>query len=332
MGVLAMIACGGQARPVPADAPTSLPTPKRNDACRRFEKTLVDMGIERASALVLGLKETCAIADGSLVCLHRAVGAKPLVKISDVARAAAGWSPHICAQHTNGAFECFGDKPYDLGYFEKQDAGWSKSARTIALAEDELHILGPDGAMRAMKLQVGTNARSEMIWFATPKPALKEKVDAVTIVHELGGTLTCVLVGKREICRTWRIDQPMAMPAPVAAIGGHCALLEDKSVACFAIHQAAITEPAVIATLPNARTLASDDGPGGCAVNDDGRVTCFGDLGIVYSVNGIGPFPVPTPIALPGPAEEIAMSDGRACARTKDGRVMCFGCLALSAP
>lgn len=100
---------------------------------------------------------------------------------------------------------------------------------------------------------------------------------------------------------------------------------------CFAVKATTLGEPVVVAKLAGARSIASDDGDGGCAVHEDGRLSCFGDLGLSFTHGHVGPFPKPTPIPLPGPVAEIAMMDGRACARTEAGRVLCFGCLALPA-
>jgi hypothetical protein len=331
-----LLGCGGSkpATPIAAQqTPATLPSPSPSSRhlCPRFEKEPVDMGIEHATALALSVAETCAISDGKVVCVHRAEGARPIVRASDVARVAASPFRRICAQHTDGTFECFGDghRPYEFGYFEKQDAGWSHGARALALDEDRLEMVGSDGSMRAISFQIGTNAKSEMIWFAVPKPARNEKVREVTIAHEIGGTVTCVLVGTREICRAWHIEETMEMPGPVVTIGGHCALVEDGRVACFAIRSMKLTAPTVLAALSHVRSIASEDGAGGCAVHDDGALTCFGNLGIVEQANGLGPFPSPARIAMP-PVEAVAMVDGRTCARTKDGRVFCFGCLALT--
>ena len=123
----------------------------------------------------------------------------------------------------------------------------------------------------------------------------------------------------------------MEMPGPVAAIGGHCALLEDGRIACFRVRSFELGTPVVVATSSGAKAIASDEGQGGCAILEDGRWSCFGELGIVFTAGGVGPFEHPKTIAMPEPVTELAMHDGIACARTKSGRVSCFGCLERAA-
>src|SRR5262249_26859890 len=135
--------------------PATLPSPTASSrGCPSFAPEPVDIGIEHATAIALSVTETRAISDGNVVCVHRAAGAKPIVRATGVVRAAASPS-RICAQHTSGSFECFGDgeRPYDFGYFERQlvRSPETGAARESARRDDRARDRRSDAAGRRKK-------------------------------------------------------------------------------------------------------------------------------------------------------------------------------------
>ena len=334
IAVVAAFGCGSpNAVPiVEARSTSTIAEPPKSGVCRRFEREPIDVGIEHASALALSIADICAISDGKLICRGRSHDAAASMRMPDAVRVAASNERRVCALRSNATLDCFdGEKRFDFRYLERTSGDMLRRTTNLVLDKDTLTLAQDDGSLRTVKIDVGTNERSEIVYTGFPSGTPSERpVRAMTIAHQIGGSARCVLVGNREICSSWRVHETMEMPGPVVAIGGHCALLEDGRVACFRVRTFELGTPAVVATLHDATSIASDDGQGGCAITGDGRWTCFGDLGLVFSYGGIGPFQSPKTIATPEPVAEIAMNDGLACARTKSGRVSCFGCLELA--
>lgn len=336
-GPLAIVALCGCTSPKPVPITQAQPAatvapPAKSSVCRRFEREPVDLGIEHASSIAVSGTDTCAISDGKLVCLARKHGAVVTVRMPDATRVAANGGGRMCALRSNATLDCFdAEKRFDFRYLERTSGDVLRRATNLVQDKDELTLALDDGSLRTFKIDVGTNERNEIVYAGFPSGAPRDApVRAMTVARQIGGSARCVLVGDHEVCSSWRVHETMEMPGPVAAIGGHCALLEDGRIACFRVRTFELGTPVVVATSSDAKAIASDDGQGACAVTRDGRWTCFGDLGLVFGASGIGPFAHPKTFAMPEPIVEVAMHEGLACARTKSGRVSCLGCLELA--
>ena len=148
---------------------TTAAAPTRAPRCPGFTRDPVDLGIEHASSLALGVADTCAVSDGNLVCVPRKGSAAPTVRMRDVLRAAGGNGRRVCALRTNHTLDCFdgGDERYEFSYFERATGDWMRHAKALALTDDDtLTLLGDDGSLRSARIKLGTDAAGRIVHFA----------------------------------------------------------------------------------------------------------------------------------------------------------------------
>jgi len=113
---------------------------------------------------------------------------------------------------------------------------------------------------------------------------------------------------------------------------GYCALLSDRTVACWGSNAAgqlgngdlAIVDSPVPLRVPGLTNIVALDHT--CAVDGDGAVWCWGRGAFLQSeaaATTIEPSPVRLP--LPGPASKVSVGLDVGCAILRDTRVVCWG-------
>jgi len=291
------------------------------------------MGVDNVSSFFLTLRETCVLRLGHLECADR-FGGNFATRFENVELAAGNSkNDRICVLRTNGSLACADTSNwnYDFWPFSRSLTSWGQHPKRLVLFEELIILVGSDNSSRTAHFNPGTDKHGAALLLAVPSSDFgKEPAEELTTAYPLGGSFLCTLRSGREAC-TGLVgrETTLTMPSNVVHIGGGCALLDNGQVACFGADMASPTEPKILATIPNAKAIATDDGMGGCALLHDGRVSCFGDLGVVFQRNGKSPTTEPRTLSSINNVAEIAMLDGRACMRTAEGRLSCLGCLQL---
>jgi hypothetical protein len=305
-----------------------------------FAKTPVPLQVAKATEVVLLAHGTCVVAGGALSCAGQGFSPRFTEVAHDVAHA-AGAARDVCAVSRAGSIVCFGGKHLDTSIWnDARGDALAPRSQPVQVVFDPRRFasVSEQGVLKLGRFDPGSDARSEMhtYLFHTTSPEKLAPVDELTMASSISGRDICVRSRDRVHCLGDFNDgefPPVAgIPAKVRRIGGNCALLDDDRLACFPVGPTGGTgEAKIVATIPGAESVASVSEGGGCVVRKDGQVVCFGDLNLVFSHNGFGPFQAPTEIQGWSEVASVQMSEGRVCALHRDGQVSCLG-MATSGP
>ncbi|MEP7119588.1 MAG: hypothetical protein ABJE95_01715 [Byssovorax sp.] len=336
---LALLACQPTAAPGLV-APANAGAPAGDAVTCAFAKTPAPLPVAKATEVVLLARGTCVVAEGALSCAGQGFSSRFTVVARDVAHA-AGAARDVCAVSRAGSILCFGSKHLDTSLWnDARGDALAAGARPVQLGLDPRRFasVSEQGVVKLGRFDAGSDAKSEIhtYLFHTTSPEKLTPVAELTMASSISGKDICVRTRDEVHCLGDFNDgefPPVAgIPAKVTRIGGNCALLDDDRLACFPVGPLGGTgEAKIVATVPGAESVASVGAEGGCVTRKDGQVVCFGDLNLVYSHNGFGPFKTPTEIQGWSDVASLAMEEGRACALHRDGRVSCVG-LATSGP
>lgn len=254
------------------------------------------------------------------------MGGKPSVKSIVSGRT------HTCALLSDGTVKCWGYPQYvGVDYWENKSCSMDTcpipvlvpgitDALAIAAADSYTCVMLSGGAVKCW----GSTTEGECCdATCTASPITIEGLtNAVGISYAAQGNCAyevCVLQGGGTVQCVGRnctscVAYGAPMPAPVTisgitspvSVGGHCAVLTDKTVTCWDFGSSV---PVVIAGISNAVSVV-----GTCALLADGKVTCWS-----------GDSPAATTVAGIANAVALANTYTHTCVVVSGGVVKCWG-------
>lgn len=187
------------------------------------------------------------------------------------------------------------------GYEPEPPTELTHSVHDLALADDTAVVVDANGEVHVGGTPIGLPAASSE---STTPIALELPAATAAAV---GKKHACIISGGNVTC--WG-------DAELGQLGAHrgCSISGEREGSTSCTHG-----PDVLPNLRNLESIAAGD-DFTCAIDEDGRVFCWGDaaagrLGgsIVPALDG------PTPVTLPGEAKRLIIANGTACALLPNG-------------